>query len=86
MRQHVRYGKLSMNSQVQDEAVLIALGLEDMPLESEIDTECADEEVIQPPRSIVTGLPEFDVLTKTLQDGQYNWFLLADFLQELTHK
>ena len=70
-------------SQVQDEAVLIALGLKDMPLESEIDSESADEEIIQPPHSIVTGLPEFDVLTKTLQDGQYNWFVLADFLQEL---
>ena len=31
----------------------------------------------------VTDLPAFNVLTKVLQDGQYNWFVVADFLEEL---
>ena len=61
-------------SQVQDEAVLIALGVTDKP-ESDIESESNDEEVLPPPpKPAVSGLPNFDVLTKSLQDGQYNWF------------
>ena len=59
------------------------MGGTDKP-ESDIESESNDEEVLPPPpKPAVSGLPNFDVLTKSLQDGQYNWFVLADFLQEL---
>ena len=71
-------------SQVQDQSLLIAMGLKEMPLDSDTESESNDETVLHSSLP-AENLPAFDVLMAKLQDGKYNWFVLADVLQELDY-
>ena len=77
---------------VQDQAILYSMGLQgDTSLTDKIDestsnessdSECtasliADNTVILPPSV------SFDSLEKVLQDGNYNWFEVIEFVEEL---
>ena len=71
---------------IQDQSLLIAMGLKEMPLDSDTESELDDETVLHSSLIPAENLPTFDVLMTKLQCGNYNWLFLADFLQELDYE
>ncbi len=74
-------------SHVQDRALLIAMGLRDSESsESDTDTESDSEEAIHSPplhtESSARVLPPFQILKEALEQGQYNWFVLVEFVEQ----
>ena len=74
-------------SQVQDRALVVAMGLRDSESsESEADTETDSELAVVPSPSFHSesnkrSLPSFHTLKEVLECGQYNWFVVAEFLE-----
>ena len=56
---------------------------------SESDTDDSEiESILSPPLQLEsndTTLPSFDTLKKVLEDGQYNWFMVVDVLEQSVH-
>lgn len=70
-------------SQLQDHSLLIAMGLKEMPADSETDSESdVNDEAVAQITVPTENLPTFDMLMMKLKDGEYNWFVLSDVLQE----
>lgn len=72
--------KLSL---LQDKALLAAMGIEPDPSSSESDSESAESDTqSQSERVYVDNkqLPPFEVLKHVLEQGQYNWFTVVDYV------
>ena len=67
--------KLSL---VQDKALLAAMGLKAESSSSESETETKS----QTASSCNILLPSFETLKEVLQQGQYNWFTVVDFIEQ----
>ena len=75
-------------SQVQNKAIVNAMGLVYSD-SSESDTDDSEiESILSPPLQLEsndTTLPSYDTLKKVLEDGQYNWFMVVDVLEQSVH-
>lgn len=73
-------------SQVQDRSLLIAMGLGDSESsepEPETDSESDSEaELFLLSESSERNLPSFHTLKEVLDCGQFNWFVVVDFLEQ----